>query len=89
MARRILEADDNLNRQKTELERAGESLRELNTNLVMASKRFEGLFNGLPVACFTFDAAGLIHEWNQAAEQIYGWPASEAIGRPIRDLLKV
>lgn len=41
-------------------------------SLELASRRFEALFSGLPVGCFTFDAKGMIHEWNSMATQILG-----------------
>lgn len=87
VARRILKTEDSLNRQKSELEKAGEALQEMNANLIMASKRFEELFNGLPVACFTFDEFGLIHEWNRAAETIFGIPSYKAFQHPIWEIL--
>jgi PAS domain S-box-containing protein len=33
------------------------------------------------------DMAGLVTYWNRAAETMYGWPAAEAIGRNILELL--
>ncbi len=29
-----------------------------------------------------------IQSWNKAAERIYGWPADEVIGKPVRDILR-
>ncbi|MGH9103325.1 MAG: putative bifunctional diguanylate cyclase/phosphodiesterase [Acidimicrobiales bacterium] len=33
------------------------------------------------------DAGGLINAWNEQAEQIFGWPREEAIGRSVADTL--
>jgi PAS domain S-box-containing protein len=39
-------------------------------------------------AVITTDLNRCIIGWNAAAQRIYGWPASEAIGKPLDDLLK-
>ncbi len=35
------------------------------------------------IAAQWFDRDGRVLSWNQAAEQLYGWPAGEAVGRPL------
>jgi diguanylate cyclase (GGDEF)-like protein/PAS domain S-box-containing protein len=44
---------------------------------------FEQLFEGMPVACFTYDRDGVIREWNQEAEKLYGFTAPEVVGKTI------
>jgi two-component system cell cycle response regulator len=44
---------------------------------------FEQLFEGMPVACFTYDRDGVIREWNQEAQNLYGFTAQEIIGKTI------
>ena len=88
VAERILAAEDRIQVQNWELERATEKLRVTNNNLVLASRRFEELFNGLPVPCFTFDGEGYIHEWNRAAETLFGIPAYMALLNPVWDRLR-
>jgi diguanylate cyclase (GGDEF)-like protein/PAS domain S-box-containing protein len=41
-----------------------------------------------PLAIFAVDRTGIVHLWNRACEQMFGWTADEAIGRtpPFRDL---
>jgi PAS domain S-box-containing protein len=39
-----------------------------------------------PDAFVTLDRDGIIRVWNVAAERMFGWPASEAIGKPFRAL---
>ena len=58
--------------------RAHEDLHATVESLEFASRRFEALFNGLPVACFTFDSQGLVHEWNGLATETFGIEAYEA-----------
>lgn len=85
VAERILAAEESLRRQKDELRIAGDRLKVANTNLLMASRRFEELFTGLPAACFTFDSEGIVHEWNRSAEELFGIPAHQAILQPLWD----
>jgi PAS domain S-box-containing protein len=60
----------------TERKRAEEQLREQAT-----------LLDNAQDAILVRDLADRILFWNKSAERIYGWPASEVIGRNIRDLL--
>jgi PAS domain S-box-containing protein len=38
-------------------------------------------------AVITIDASGCITSWNRQAEQVFGWPAAETIGRPIAEIV--
>lgn len=49
----------------------------------MANRRFEQLFAGLPIGCFTCDSQGVIYEWNMAAEQLTGYAAFEVYMKSI------
>jgi PAS domain S-box-containing protein len=40
------------------------------------------------LALIALDSEGRITAWNQGAARLYGWSAPEAVGRPIRSLLK-
>jgi diguanylate cyclase (GGDEF)-like protein/PAS domain S-box-containing protein len=40
------------------------------------------------VACFTYDSDGVIHEWNRASEALWGIPASEAVFKPIHEVIE-
>jgi PAS domain-containing protein len=46
-------------------------------------------FNYVSDAVFITDLNWQIQQWNRAAEQIYGWPRSVAIGRSIWDVIPV
>jgi two-component system cell cycle response regulator len=87
VARRFLSIEDDLQHQNDELERAHDRVHAMNASLMLASKRFEELFNGLPVACFTFDQEGLVHEWNRAAFAKFGIEPHEALQKPVWEVL--
>jgi PAS domain S-box-containing protein len=46
------------------------------------------LLNGTADAAFTVDEQGLICSWNQAAERLFGYPASAVLHKPCADLLQ-
>ncbi|MEU4624813.1 GAF domain-containing protein [Actinoplanes sp. NPDC023801] len=50
---------------------------------VVAATVFDAL--GEPLVSLTDD--GWVSEWNTAAAQMFGWPAAEAIGRPVEHLM--
>ena len=54
---------------------------------IQAAARFEQLFEGLPVACFTYGEDGEIREWNAAATALWGIPADEAIMRSVAEIV--
>lgn len=74
------EAEERLTRSNDDLHASIESLE-------IASRRFEALFNGLPVGCFTFDSKGLIHEWNSLATSIFGIEGYQAFLNSVWDVL--
>ncbi|MFQ3610776.1 MAG: diguanylate cyclase [Fimbriimonadales bacterium] len=85
-AQRILKAEQRLYDQNIQLREMYEELQNQNEMLLAAQKlvehanrRFAELFEHVPVACFTFDGEGILHEWNQAAEQLYGYTKSEVL----------
>src|SRR5882762_1942158 len=39
-------------------------------------------------AIFVHDMNGAVKYWNRGAEELYGWPAEQAVGRVIQELLK-
>jgi two-component system cell cycle response regulator len=87
VARRILSSEDVLRRQRKQLEETARRLAESNVELKSVSRKYAGLFQGLPVACFTFDQHGLLCEWNGEAEAAFGISIDEAAGRPVWEIL--
>jgi len=49
--------------------------------------RYETLLNKFPSGMIIISAQGTIRHWNDAAEQMYGWKASEVLGHPLPEIL--
>ncbi len=86
VAERILLAEATLQQQKQQLQDLNEELQSQNESLLLtqrliehANRRFTELFEHVPVACFTVDLEGRIHEWNLAAQQLYGYAKEEVL----------
>jgi PAS domain S-box-containing protein len=45
------------------------------------------LLQGSEQAVVVLDPTGVVIDWNAAAEELFGWPASEAIGRQVESLV--
>lgn len=93
IAERILSMQEELRQQSRQLEAAQSALEQQNaslseamTFLEAASHRFSELFQGLPIACFTYDAEGRIYEWNRACEKLYGLRAGQVMERTVQDI---
>ncbi len=54
-----------------------------------AARRFETLFHGVPIACFTFDEQSIVHEWNREAERVFGLAAFDVIDETMYRALSV
>src|SRR5438046_7349255 len=49
--------------------------------------RLKALLDSALDACVTTDETGRIMSWSAAAETVFGWPVSEAIGRSLADTI--
>src|SRR3954454_18399699 len=47
----------------------------------------EDILGCLGHAVIVTDVSGIVTHWNVAAEELYGWPAAEAMGRPGVELI--
>lgn len=71
-------AEDTVRRQSEELARALAAAESATESARLAALRFEQLFAGLPIACYSYDAEGTIYEWNSAAEDLWSISNAEA-----------
>ena len=72
-----------LDRLRAQQVEAAESARQLS----QSEARTRLLLDNSPDAFVTLDRDGIIRTWNIAAERLFGWPASDAIGKPFRALV--
>jgi len=61
--------------------------RQMEEELRRAADRTQFYMNRMPLAFIAWDRNFCVAEWNAAAERIFGWPASEAIGRHAFELI--
>ena len=52
-----------------------------------AAKRFEQLFQGLPLSCYCYDTDGRIMEWNRISEALFRLPAAQALFQPVWEVV--
>lgn len=64
------------------------NLEATNQRMETAAKRFEELFQGLPIACLGYDSSSVILEWNRASEEMFG-DATKLFGVRLLDLLNL
>jgi PAS domain S-box-containing protein len=55
--------------------------------LRQSEARTRMILDSAPDAFIAMDGDGLVNRWNQAAERMFGWSASEAVGQPLRGLV--
>ncbi|QYK54404.1 MAG: diguanylate cyclase [Fimbriimonadaceae bacterium] len=63
------------------LEEAKSKQEDEESNLELARRRFEDLFQNMAVACYTTDIEGIVYEFNQQAEELFGCKAWEIFGK--------
>lgn len=75
-------SNEALNERTSDLENTSELYR-------LAAKRFEDLFEGLPVACFTVDRSGCVYEWNRKCAEVLGKSTLEAYLQPVDSVVEL
>jgi PAS domain S-box-containing protein len=74
MTAQLRQSLESLEQRVVEVKQAEESLRETNETL-------QALFDHSPLAIIMLDLDGHVLLWNKAAERMYGWTASEVLGK--------
>lgn len=59
----------------------------INLRLKGSEKRYQALFDTMPLALVVFDLEDRITAWNDHAAQIFGWTRHEALGQDLYQLL--
>ncbi|KAI3994983.1 hypothetical protein MKX01_019797 [Papaver californicum] len=54
---------------------------------VITSKQYLNILQSMGQSLHIFDRNGIVIYWNQAAEHLYGYSASEVLGRNIKDIM--
>ncbi len=83
----LLAQREDVEAQQVELDHKAESYAEANMLMQHASRRFQELFDGIPVACYAYDAEGRIFEWNSACETLYGRSFDQMLHRSLWDTI--
>ncbi len=84
---RTLEREEQLQATNEKLDIATSRFQGLHDLLSYTSRRFQDLFERIPVACFTCDLEGIVFEWNYASEKLFGFHAAEVMQRSVFDLI--
>jgi PAS domain S-box-containing protein len=61
-------------------------LSEATSSLSQTSERLETLFRASPLAIVSLRDGNRVTSWSPAAEELFGWTAGEALGRPLPSL---
>ncbi len=62
-------------------------IHERDVALTESETRMRAVLNSAVSAVVVIDCAGLIIDWNSRAEQIFGWPRREAVGRSLGETI--
>ena len=71
----------------TERKETDETLRRSLTLAMEANQRLKFQVSRMPLGYVAWNIDFRVTEWNESAERIFGWPASEAIGKHAYDLI--
>ncbi|MBM2619747.1 PAS domain S-box protein [Actinoplanes sp. LDG1-06] len=63
------------------------ALRGHGRELAATATRLRGMLDNAPDAHVAIDVYGVVTGWNTSAEQLFGFSAAEAVGRPVADLV--
>ncbi|MFN8220002.1 MAG: diguanylate cyclase [Fimbriimonadales bacterium] len=72
--------------QHAKLESAVKSREEANERMRAASQRYQRLFEELPIACITYDADGVVRDWNRQFDDLFGIAVTDIFQKNIADI---
>lgn len=67
--------------------RLDDGTRALLDHMIQDAQRLQQVLDQLPTPVYLLDNDERVSFWNRQAEAVFGWPAVEAMGRPIDELL--
>ncbi|MES2590967.1 MAG: PAS domain S-box protein [Bacteroidota bacterium] len=70
-----------------EIERREIHIKQRTSELEVANSNFQNLIQSAPDAIVTIDESGIISNWNQEAETMFGWKEAEAIGKTLTETI--
>lgn len=85
--KRIRRTAETLNAREEELAREVENRIAAEDSLEKAESRMDVLGRASMDGLILMDSAGRVASWNEAAEKIFGFAASEIMGKPLHDLV--
>jgi len=86
VASRILAIRTEIQENSEHLRLTKDHLAAINSLNNQPTRRFQELFENLPIACHTFDKHGKIYEWNRESEKLFGVPSQLAFQKKVNDL---
>ena len=75
----LQEQQETLRSSQAELIMKTQQLEATSLGSQQAARRFEELFQGLPVACVGFSDEGLVFEWNRSSTDLFGFDAYQVL----------
>lgn len=70
---------------EAQLRDLGQKTQQLEAELEQQSIHRQRLLERIAEAYLATDAQGIVSEWNRAAEQLFGWPREDVLGRCLTD----
>lgn len=83
----ILHSARSLNHAATEQNRLEEERKKAFAELKSNETRISSIIDTAYDAFISIDSAGLVIDWNEAAERMFGWSRDECLGRQLSDLI--
>ena len=83
---RVVDRTQDLKLTNEELRREAGQRRLAQEELRETADELRAIFDASPLAICSLTRDGQVRSWNRAAEQLFGWSAAEAVGRPLANI---